>query len=157
MVSKACATSSKCDTPEAKWTQAPSTCKTISQLKFLQLKKKNSIKIYSYGIVLSKLKLTDEAVHILLEAVNKLPTLWCAWLELANLIKTIDSLNNLNHSALPQHWLKDLFLAHCYMDLSLNDEALSIYLEYCNRGFSKSIYIKSQIAKCYDNLRGFFN
>jgi anaphase-promoting complex subunit 8 len=110
--------------------------------------------LYVYGIVLNKLKLNDEAVLILLEAVNKQPTLWCAWLELANLIKSIDILNNLNHSALPQHWIKDLFLAHCYMELSLSEEALNIYQEYCNRGFNNSIYIKSQIARCYDNMRG---
>lgn len=102
---------------------------------------------------MSKLKLNEEAIQILIEAVNKQPTLWCAWLELANLIRTIDLLNNINHNALPQHWIKDLFLAHCYMELSLSEEALNIYMEYSNKGFEKSIYIKSQIAKCYDNLR----
>lgn len=60
----------------------------------------------------------------------------------------------MNHSALPQHWMKDLFLAHCYMELSLSEEAINIYMAFCNKGFSKSVYIKSQMAKCYDNLRG---
>jgi anaphase-promoting complex subunit 8 len=103
---------------------------------------------------LSKLKLTDEAITILVEAVNKEPMLWCAWLELGNLIRSIDILNTLNHKRFPQHWIKDLFLAYCYMELSLSEEALKIYSEYVNNGFSKSIYLKSQIAKCYDSLRG---
>jgi hypothetical protein len=40
------------------------------------------------------------------------------------------------------------------MELSLSEEALNIYLEYSTKGFEKSVYIKSQIAKCYDILRG---
>lgn len=104
--------------------------------------------------MLSKLKLNEEAIQILVESVNKQPTLWCAWIELAYLIRSIDLLNSINHSSLPQHWIKDLFLAHCYMELSLSEEALNIYLEYSAKGFEKSIYIKSQIAKCHDILRG---
>ncbi len=50
--------------------------------------------------------------------------------------------------------MKDLFLAHCYMELSLSEEAVDIYSVYCNKGFSKSIYVRSQMAKCFDNLRG---
>ncbi len=50
--------------------------------------------------------------------------------------------------------MKDLFLAQCFMELSLSEEAVNIYLTFINKGFGKSIYIKSQLAKCYDNLRG---
>ncbi len=53
--------------------------------------------------------------------------------------------------------MKDLFLAHCYMELSLSEEAVEIYSAYCAKGFSKSIYIQSQMAKCFDNLRGMVN
>ena len=56
-------------------------------------------------------------------------------------------------SVLPQHWIKDLFMVQCFMELSLSEEAITIYTVFCNKGFSKSIYIKSQMAKCYDNLR----
>ncbi len=73
---------------------------------------------------------------------------------LVGLIKSLEKLQNLNHSSLPQHWMKDLFLAHCYMDLSLSEEAVNIYTVYCRKVFQNSIYIKSQIAKCFDNLRG---
>ncbi len=107
-----------------------------------------------YGRVLSKLKLFEEAISIFIDSVNKRPTLWCAWLELVGLIKSLEKLQNLNHSSLPQHWMKDLFLAHCYMDLSLSEEAVNIYTVYCRKVFQNSIYIKSQIAKCFDNLRG---
>jgi anaphase-promoting complex subunit 8 len=103
---------------------------------------------------LSKLKLVDEAILIFIDSIKKRPTLWCAWLELASLIKSLEALQNLNHSSLPQHWMKDLFMAHCYMELSLSEDAVNIYTVYCNKGFNKSVYVKSQIAKCYDNLRG---
>jgi tetratricopeptide (TPR) repeat protein len=46
--------------------------------------------LYVYGCVLSKLKLTDEAITVLIESVKKRPSLWCSWLELANLIKSIE-------------------------------------------------------------------
>lgn len=46
--------------------------------------------LYVYGVVLSKLKLNDEAINILIESVKKRPTLWCAWIELANLIKSVE-------------------------------------------------------------------
>jgi anaphase-promoting complex subunit 8 len=46
--------------------------------------------LYVYGVVLSKLKLNDEAINILVESVKKKPTLWCTWLELANLIKSVE-------------------------------------------------------------------
>ena len=49
--------------------------------------------------------------------------------------------------------MKELFLAHCYMELGLYEETILIYMAFCNTGFSNSIYIKSQMAKCYDNLR----
>lgn len=49
--------------------------------------------IYRYGIVLSKLKLTEDAISIFLESIKKKPTLWCSWLELANLIKSIETVN----------------------------------------------------------------
>ncbi len=113
----------------------------------------DSFSLYVYGIVLSKLKLIDEAIHVLVEAVKKRPSLWCAWLELANLIKSVEILNSLNNTVLPQHWMKDLFMAQCFMELSLSEEAVNIYTIYSNKGFAKSLYIKSQFAKCYDNLR----
>ena len=50
--------------------------------------------------------------------------------------------------------MRDLFMAHSYMELSLSEEAIRIYAAYCAKGFSNSLYIKSQMAKCYDNLRG---
>jgi len=43
--------------------------------------------LYVYEVLISKLKLNDEAINILVESVKKKPTLWCAWLELTNLIK----------------------------------------------------------------------
>lgn len=47
--------------------------------------------LYVYAIVLNKLKLTDEAINILIECIKKRPTMWCAWIELAGLIKSIET------------------------------------------------------------------
>lgn len=47
--------------------------------------------LYVYAIVLNKLKLTDEAINILIECIKKRPTMWCAWTELAGLIKSIET------------------------------------------------------------------
>ena len=59
----------------------------------------DAFSLYVYGVVLSKLKLVDEAINILVESVKKRPTLWCAWLELANLIKTVETvIFNESHS-----------------------------------------------------------
>lgn len=46
--------------------------------------------LYVYGVVLSKLKLNDEAISVLIESIKKRPNLWCSWLELTNLIKSIE-------------------------------------------------------------------
>jgi anaphase-promoting complex subunit 8 len=56
--------------------------------------------LYVYGIVLSKLKLGEEAGNMFVEAVKRRPGLWCAWQELANLVKSVEMLNSLNSSVL---------------------------------------------------------
>jgi len=49
--------------------------------------------ILSYGVVLSKLKLGEDAITVLVESIKKKPTLWCSWIELANLIKSVETVN----------------------------------------------------------------
>ena len=52
------------------------------------------------------------------------PCLWSAWQELAFFVKDRSTLSSL---CLPDHWIKQFFLAHCYLELLLNDEAMEIY------------------------------
>ncbi|XP_064638455.1 cell division cycle protein 23 homolog [Lineus longissimus] len=105
---------------------------------------------YLYGVVLKKLDLHREALDALLEAVRKEPLHWGAWLELALLITDKEMLSSLN---LPNHWMKQFFLGHIYLELQLNEEAFKVYQDLTECGFAKSTYIKSQIAVYYHNVR----
>ena len=56
--------------------------------------------------------------------------------------------------SLPNHWIKQFFLAQMYLELQLNDEALRIYQELEENGFHKSSYIVAQVAVAFHNMRG---
>lgn len=47
-----------------------------------------------YGVVLRKLDLIKEAVAVFVEATHMLPLHWGAWLELCNLITSIDMVHS---------------------------------------------------------------
>lgn len=106
--------------------------------------------LYLLGVVLKKLDLKTMALEILLAAIHSEPLHWGAWLELASLITDNDMLNSLS---LPDSWIKDFFLAHAYLELQLNEEALAIYNMLRECGFAKSTYIMAQIAISYHNMR----
>ena len=55
--------------------------------------------------------------------------------------------------SLPDHWCKKFFLAHCYLELLLNDEALDIYFDLQKCGLEESTYIMAQLAIAYHNKR----
>ena len=46
---------------------------------------------------------------------------------------------------LPDHWLKHLFLAHTYLELQLNQEALDIYFGLQEAGLKESTYLLAQV------------
>lgn len=106
--------------------------------------------LYLYGLVLKSLQLHKQAVEMLCEAIHEEPLLWGSWLELAALITDREMLKAL---PLPDHWMKDFFLAHTYLELQLNDEALKIYEKLNEIGFSSSTYIMAQVAIAYHNQR----
>lgn len=60
----------------------------------------------------------------------------------------------LNSLSLPNVWIKEFFLAHAYLELQLNEEALTIYNTLRENGFSDSTYVMAQIAISYHNMRG---
>lgn len=107
--------------------------------------------LYLYGIILRRLELNVLATDIFVEAVNATPLHWGAWQELAPLILNSGQLKSLN---LPDHWMKQFFMAHAYLEQLANDEALAIYKNLYNQGFSKSSFIKAQTATVYHNRRG---
>uniref|UniRef100_A0A182J1T8 Cyclosome subunit 8 n=1 Tax=Anopheles atroparvus TaxID=41427 RepID=A0A182J1T8_ANOAO len=106
--------------------------------------------LYLYGVILKKLDLTSMAVRVLVEAINAVPTLWSAWVELAPLITHKGMLNDLE---LPNHWIKHLFIGYAFIELFLNDEGIRIFQHLLKIGFSKCIFIPTQLAIAFSNKR----
>ncbi|XP_013402626.1 cell division cycle protein 23 homolog [Lingula anatina] len=106
--------------------------------------------LYLYGVVLKKLELLKEAVDVFIDAIQSEPLHWGAWQELAALITDRDMLSTLS---LPDHWMKQFFLAHTYLELQLNDEGLKLLQAIRDQGFAKNSYVLSQIAIAYHNFR----
>ena len=113
--------------------------------------------LYVYGIVLRKLSLPDLATPVLCEAVAGEPGHWGAWLELSCLVTSRDKLASLQ---LPDHWCKQVispsdflqmqiefqvFLAHTYLELQQNEQAVEIYIGLSGAGLSNSTYIMAQV------------
>ncbi|XP_055386594.1 cell division cycle protein 23 homolog [Condylostylus longicornis] len=106
--------------------------------------------LYLYGIVLKNLNLNQAATKVLIECIQTTPMLWSAWIELAPLIADKEKLLSLN---LPNHWMKQIFLGHAYIELYLNDEGFKQFEALEAIGFEKCTYILSQIAIAYHNKR----
>ncbi|XP_017778354.1 PREDICTED: cell division cycle protein 23 homolog [Nicrophorus vespilloides] len=106
--------------------------------------------LYLYGVILKKLDLTSLAIDVFVESIAVAPLLWSSWLELALLIP---SKNKLNSLILPDHWIKQFFLAYVYLEQLNNDEALDICTRLQVEGFENSTFIKAQTAIVYHNKR----
>ncbi|GLG95826.1 Cell division cycle protein 23-like protein [Gryllus bimaculatus] len=106
--------------------------------------------LYLYGVVLKLLDLQKESLDVFVESIHKEPLHWGAWLEMATLIPDRSKLNSLH---LPDHWMKQFFLGHTYLDQQLNDEALDIYWMLRQNGFENSHYILAQTAIAFHNRR----
>lgn len=106
--------------------------------------------LYLYGVICKKLDLHQMAVQVLVESIHAVPFLWASWLELSPLITDKDKLMSMN---LPNHWMKYFFLAYTLLELFLNDEGLKMYEDLGSIGFSKCLYIISQIAIAHHNKR----
>merc|ERR1719402_544759 len=106
--------------------------------------------LYVYGIVLRKLSLPDLATPVLCEAVAGEPGHWGAWLELSCLVTSRDKLAGLD---LPDHWCKQVFLAHTYLELHQDDEAVTYFKQLAELDpyrldnldtYSNLLYVKEQ-------------
>ena len=51
----------------------------------------SAINLYLLGVLLKRKNCKDEAREVFVEALNKMPLLWSAWLELASLINQKDA------------------------------------------------------------------
>lgn len=106
--------------------------------------------LYLYGIVLKRLQLRKQATDVLTAAIRAEPLHWGAWLELASLVTDRDQLAALN---LPDHWMKQFFLGHTYLELQLNEEVLKTYDVLRQSGFARSTYLMAQTAIAHHNRR----
>lgn len=109
--------------------------------------------LYLYGIILRKLDLISQAIDMFIQAVNYVPLIWGAWQELGQLIP---DRNKLDIAQLPDHWMKQFFLGHTYLEQLNNEEALKIYCSLHDQGFDKSTYLMAQTAIVHHNCRGIF-
>lgn len=107
--------------------------------------------IYLYGVVLKAMDLSQAAISKFVEAIQEVPLLWAAYMELSPMILSKEALYGLN---IPNHWMKKLFMAHACVELYLNEEALKFYDDLKQIGFTKCIYISAQIAMIHHNKRG---
>lgn len=128
--------------------------------------------LYVYGIVLKKLNHFDDAKDVLIESINKEPMNWAAWQELTPLIAEKQLVScyyfyfeihsyfirllilQIDSLILPDHWMKDFFLANILVDLHLYKEAEEAYKIMLNNGLQSSQYILGQIAICQHNCKG---
>merc|ERR1719481_969849 len=106
--------------------------------------------LYVYGVVLRKLSLPDLAVPVLCNSIRLEPGHWGAWLELSCLVTSRDKLAALQ---LPDHWCRHVFLAHTYLELQQNEQAVEIYFGLSRAGLSNSTYIMAQVAIAFHNMR----
>lgn len=106
--------------------------------------------LYLYGVVLKRLDLKEMAVTVFVEAINAIPTLWSAYVEMSPLITNMDHYKSLN---LPNHWMKTIFLAQLNIELFFNFEGLEMFERLQQNGFKNSTYIMAQIALVYHNNR----
>ena len=74
--------------------------------------------LYLFGVILKQRGNVEEAREMLTAALNKMPLLWSAWLELALIMKH-DSDQDHEHTQftkLKAHWGKNFWLSSYYLD-----------------------------------------
>ena len=98
--------------------------------------------LFVYCVELRRLHLQELAIPALCEAVRLKPAHWGAWLELSCLVSSRDRLTGRD---LPDHWCKQVFLAHTYLELQQNEQAVKIYDGLSAVGLGESTYIMAQV------------
>ncbi|KAI0987472.1 hypothetical protein GJ496_006747 [Pomphorhynchus laevis] len=98
------------------------------------------------------LKLNKEAIEYFIKAVTFQPHLWSAWIELATLVS---SRYQLKYLKLPNHWVRNLFFAHCLNELQCSEDALLIYDELIKAKFEPTCsYIQEKRVSALWNAKG---
>lgn len=106
---------------------------------------------YLLGVVLKHMKLSNEAREALEHSLALFPYNWGAWLELAPLCETRESVLALK---IKDHWMKTLFVAHFLNETDEPEEARQIY-ESILEVLPASTFVKGQLALSLYNVRRF--
>ena len=75
----------------------------------------SAINLYLLGVILKQKNNKDEAREVLIESLNKMPLLWSAWLELAQLTDLKDARVKV-FDKLRDHWAKNFYYACFFLD-----------------------------------------
>lgn len=103
----------------------------------------NALNYFMYGTVLKKRNKLKEAKQVLLEAINKFPLLWGAWLELNMILKREDQ--DLIREGLNNHWIKNFYLSSYYIQIQQEDDSITVN-GALRKYFPDSLYILNQIG-----------
>ncbi|KAL3282545.1 hypothetical protein HHI36_005725 [Cryptolaemus montrouzieri] len=138
-------TDSNCPPDSSKNNSLKNLCEQL-QHDFYQ-NKLDGYALYLYGVILKRLDLISSSIEAFVKALSFEPMLWCCWFELGKLVSDKNSLS------LPDHWMKQFYIAHACLEQLRNDEALEICQSLCSQGFENSTYLMSQVALGHHNNR----
>lgn len=111
-----------------------------TQLKSLREQKQlNAINLYLLGVLLKQKNCKDEAREVFIEALNKMPLLWSAWLELASLTHQKDA-RTLVFDKLRDHWAKNFYYACFFLDKQQAKDSID-YFGALFKHFKGSVFI----------------
>ena len=108
---------------------------------------------YLHGVVLAKSKNEHEAKRWLLESVNLYPCNWSAWLELNDLVGSLEDLNELKPH-FPAHVMTMFFSLYANQMLCQVDEVVYKLLADLEGLFPSSLFVQTQRALLSYHAKG---
>lgn len=109
----------------------------------------NALNHFMYGTVLKKRNKQEKAKIVLIEALNRFPLLWGAWLELNLMLKKEDQ--DLIKTNISNHWVKNFYLSSYYIQVQQENDSVTLN-GALRKYFPDSLYILNQIGHaCYLN------
>ena len=100
-----------------------------------------------FGVLLKKKGNNSEAREVLIEALNKMPLLHSAWLELSTLIEKKSARKSV-FDKLKNHWIKNFFISSYLLDIQQGNDALDINRQLFHY-FPMNTHILSQISNSF--------
>ena len=108
---------------------------------------------YLYGVVLAKGKSEDEAKKWLVQSIHLCPFNWSAWLELNDLIESVDSLQEIAPK-LPRNIMTYVFCLYANQMLYQIDESVYRQLTDLESVFPSSLFLQTQRALLNYHAKG---